>query len=160
MGDECLFIATGHVCIGHRALINKNVALEERGSALGTVVGFSSFFMACGPFIGGFLADFLSWRWVFLINIPLAIVSISFILRAVPHDNPAHQNSRFDFPGFICFAISLSTLIIGLSSGSDSGWTSARTLALLGIAAVALICFAVIEVRSAHPKSAWPLWGL
>ncbi|MDP1574663.1 MAG: MFS transporter [Coxiellaceae bacterium] len=133
-------------------IINMYFPFNERGTAMGTVVGFSSLFMAAGPFIGGFFAQDLSWRLIFLFNIPLAIISIAFVLTAITHDIPPHAHCRFDKKGLSAFAIALSALIIGLTSVTNLGWTSPLTISLFLIALIGFILFAWIEI-----KTQWPL---
>ncbi len=132
-------------------IINISFPTSERGTAMGTVVGLSSLCMAGGPFIGGVLAEFLSWRWIFLLNIPLAIISFIFIKLAIPHDIPPHASCRFDKLGLISFAIGLAALIIGLTAATDSGWLSPLALSLFLVAVLGLVVFVIIETHTQYP---------
>ena len=132
-------------------LINMGFPPHERGKALGTVIGISSFFMAGGPFIGGLLTQFLSWRWLFLLNIPAALLSIYFTLLAIPNDEARYPSCRFDRPGLLIFCVALSTLIVGLMEGSNLGWSSFPVIILLLIAVVSLLLFGIVELKTQYP---------
>ena len=132
-------------------ITNMRFPASERGKAMGTIVSFSSLFMAAGPFVGGVFAEYLSWRWIFLLNIPLALISIAFVLSAISHDEPPHASCRFDVPGLFVFGLALCGLILGLSSAVNSGWDSSLTLVLFGLSVVGLILFIWVELKTQYP---------
>jgi len=132
-------------------LINMAFPAAERGKALGTVIGISSLFMAGGPLIGGFIAEFFSWRWIFLLNIPVAIISIYFTLLAIPADKALQQSFRFDIKGLIFFSVVLNALIIGLMEGTNFGWQNPIIISLLLIGTIGLVLFAYFELKISHP---------
>jgi EmrB/QacA subfamily drug resistance transporter len=132
------------------ALIASAFQGRERGTAFGiwgATIGGS---VAIGPLIGGAITDSLGWEWIFFVNVPIGIAAIVFTLAKVEESrNP--QARRVDLPGLVLFSSALFLLVLGLIRGNEQGWTSARTLAELGGAAVLLIAFLEVERRRREP---------
>ena len=117
---------------GALALIGANFSPDERGKAFGTWAGFGALMGMAGPLIGGWLADALSWRFIFWINVPLAAVTIAMSLRFVPEsrDPEAH---RLDAVGAVLAISGLGALTWGLTAAPDLGLSSAWVIgAVLG----------------------------
>src|SRR5262245_38673479 len=93
---------------GSLALISASFAERERGRAIGTWSGFSGITAALGPVLGGYLVDHLSWRWTFLINLPLAIALLVVVWARVPESRNPHAGDRLDVLG-----ATLATLGLG-----------------------------------------------
>ncbi|MQA73905.1 MAG: DHA2 family efflux MFS transporter permease subunit [Solirubrobacterales bacterium] len=123
---------------------------QRRGSALGILAGASAFFAALGPVLGGLLTS-VDWRLVFLINVPLAVLTIVLTLRATPALAPSGARRPMDYPGVISFAIGIAAVVFGLSQGEPQGWLSADTVIPLAIGLVTLVLFGVIETRVKVP---------
>src|ERR1700761_9481286 len=124
---------------------------ERRGYALGILAGGSSFFAALGPVLGGVLTS-VSWRLVFLINVPLALIAIALTLRGTPSLPPdPNRRSRIDWIGTLVFAVPTVGLIYGLSRGQPDGWGSPTVVGPLAICVVSLVIFAFVERRAADP---------
>jgi EmrB/QacA subfamily drug resistance transporter len=124
---------------------------EEKGSALGILAGASAFFAALGPVLGGALTA-IDWRLVFLINVPLAALTIFLTLRATPEIEPDPNASReLDLPGVITFALMVGALIFGLSQGPQEGWGKSETLIPIAIGLALIPVFLTIERRSKNP---------
>ena len=124
---------------------------EEKGAALGILAGASAFFAALGPVLGGALTA-IDWRLVFLINVPLAIITIVLTLRATPEIEPDPDASReLDLPGVVTFALIVGGLIFGLSQGPQEGWGEAETLVPIAIGLALIPVFLLIERRSKNP---------
>jgi EmrB/QacA subfamily drug resistance transporter len=124
---------------------------EEKGTALGILAGASAFFAALGPVLGGALTA-IDWRLVFLINVPLAVITIVLTLRATPDLEPNPDASReLDLPGVITFAAMVGALIFGLSQGPQEGWGKAETLAPIAAGLALIPVFLIIERRSDNP---------
>ena len=134
------------------AIVSAVFPREERGRVLGYLAGASAFFAALGPLIGGMLTEYVDWRAVFLVNVPLAAAAILLTLWTTPAlaAEPGTDRS-LDYPGIVLFALGTVAFVLGLGQGRTWGWTSASTLAALALAAVALTAFAVVELRSANP---------
>jgi EmrB/QacA subfamily drug resistance transporter len=124
---------------------------NRRGYALGILAGGSSFFAALGPVLGGVLTS-VSWRLVFLINVPLALAAIALTLAGTPPLPPDPANrKRLDWPGTGVFAVAIVALIYGLSRGQPDGWVSPSTIVPLVISVVAFAVFCWVEQRVADP---------
>jgi EmrB/QacA subfamily drug resistance transporter len=124
---------------------------EEKGSALGILAGASAFFAALGPVLGGALTA-IDWRLVFLINVPLAALTIFLTLRATPDLQPDADASRdLDLPGVVTFALTVGLLIFGLSQGPEEGWGQAGTLIPIALGLLLIPVFLVIEHRAKKP---------
>lgn len=124
---------------------------ERRGTALGILAGGSAFFAALGPVLGGLLTS-IDWRLVFLINVPLAIVTILLALSSTPALRPeAGQAPRIDYAGTVVFGLAIVSLVFGLSQGQSDGWGSLETTLPLVAAMVLFVAFVSIEMRVEAP---------
>lgn len=124
---------------------------EEKGSALGILAGASAFFAALGPVLGGVLTS-IDWRLVFLVNVPLAIITIVLTLRATPDLKPDEGASRdLDLEGVVTFAIAVGALIFGLSQGPEEGWGQAETLVPIAVGLAFIPIFLLVERRARNP---------
>ena len=134
------------------AIVSGVFAREERGRALGLLAGASAFFAALGPFIGGALTEYVDWRAVFYVNVPLAVVTVGMALVATPGFRGTGDSLRsLDYPGIVLFALGIGALILALGQGRDWGWSSPLTLSILVVSAVVLGAFVVVELRTAEP---------
>ncbi len=122
----------------------------ERNMAMG-IWGISAMVApAVGPTLSGYFVEYLDWRLIFTINIPIGI--IGYVLASlVLRESPVNRDHKFDVGGFITSAIGLFCLLLALSEGTDEGWTSAYILTLFYIAAVNLILFVFIEINHDTP---------
>ncbi|WP_269583173.1 DHA2 family efflux MFS transporter permease subunit [Roseibium sp. Sym1] len=123
----------------------------ERGRAIGTLAGMATVFLAAGPFLGGVLTEFLSWRWVFWINIP--IVAAGSALACLLWRNPAVPRPRpvIDRIGLVLLLIGMTGLIFGLMEGPDFGWGTPAILGSLVAGTIGLAVFVAYEARQARP---------
>jgi sugar phosphate permease len=127
---------------GSLAILQASFAPAERARAIGTWTGLGGVASAAGPLIGGLLLHVGSWRLVFLINPPLAVVAAVVAVRHVPETRAEHGDRHVDLPGTACAAGGLALLTYGLI---ESRWP----LSVVGLAAMAL--FVVVERRTRHP---------
>ncbi|MEV0796419.1 MDR family MFS transporter [Kribbella sp. NPDC050281] len=123
---------------------------------LASVWGISSF---VGPTLGGLFSDFLSWRWIFFVNIPLGIAAAWALVRRF-HENAVPRTShRIDYAGAVLLAVGGSMLLLGLLEGGVMwSWDSTASIAILAGAVVLLTAFVVVERRA--PEPVLPLWVL
>jgi EmrB/QacA subfamily drug resistance transporter len=127
---------------GSLALISALFPEAERGRAIGTWSGFTAITAALGPILGGWLVDHLSWRWIFFINLPLAVVVLAITIWRVPETRAAGANGGLDWPGIVLTTAGLGALVFGLI----------ESVPVAGVAGVALLCmFLFIELRSPAP---------
>jgi EmrB/QacA subfamily drug resistance transporter len=135
---------------GSLAIISSSFREEERGRAIGTWSGFSAMTAAIGPVLGGWLVEQVSWRAVFFINIPLAIVVIGISLWRVPEIRSATKGS-LDWPGAILAAVSLGASVFALIESARLGFTHPAVVGSILIGVVGLIAFLIVEWKSRDP---------
>ena len=134
---------------GSLALIGACFTDEERGKAIGTWSGASGLMAAVGPLLGGFLAEEFSWRWVFFINVPIAVVVVVIALARVPESVGA-AGGRVDWLGGALATFGLGALVYGLIESANRGLGDPLVVAaiVLGVAGLAAFVFAESRVRS------------
>jgi len=133
---------------GSLALISVSFPISSRGRAIGTWSGFTAMTAAIGPVLGGSLVQYASWRWVFLINIPIAIVVIAITMLKVPESRNKKIRPHLDWPGALFATLGLGAITYALIESPTIGSYSVGA-ALFGL--VALVAFFVTEARSASP---------
>jgi EmrB/QacA subfamily drug resistance transporter len=133
---------------GSLALLSATVHPDDRARAVGAWSGLTGVSSAIGPLLGGWLVDHASWRWAFLLNVPLAAV-VLVVLRRVPESVDADAPRHLDLPGAASVAAGLALLAAGLIGGGD-GWAPLDVAG--GVAGVVLlVAFVAIERRSPDP---------
>jgi EmrB/QacA subfamily drug resistance transporter len=137
---------------GSLALISASFPAKERGRAIGTWSGFTAITAAVGPVLGGWLVEHASWRWVFFINLPIAVVVLAITLLRVPESrDPERSRKNLDWLGALLATFGLGTIVFALIEPS-------RGL-LAGIAGiVALTSFFFVERRSPAPMLSFDLF--
>jgi EmrB/QacA subfamily drug resistance transporter len=135
---------------GSLALIGACFSDSERGAAIGTWSAASALTTVAGPVLGGFLAEELSWRWVFFINIPIAVVVIAIAIARVPESREP-SDSKIDWLGGALATIGLAGLVYGLTESTNSGLGDPIVLASIAVGIAALIGFGVAEAKVANP---------
>jgi EmrB/QacA subfamily drug resistance transporter len=133
------------------AILEASFRPEDRPRAIGAWSGLSGVAAAIGPFVGGWLVDAASWRWIFLINLPLSAVVVGVAARHVPESLDPRADRRVDWGGAVLVTLSLGALSWGLISAGDRGWGAPAVVASLVAGVVALAGFLVVESRSEHP---------
>ena len=133
------------------AIISASFSQEQRGRAIGTWSGFTSITTALGPVVGGFLVDRYSWRWAFLINLPLALLVLSITFWRVPESQDLEAGARLDWPGAVTATAGLGVIVFGLIQASTLALSPPAVLSAVGIGALLLIACVALEARSASP---------
>ncbi len=123
---------------------------ERRGFALGILAGASACFAAAGPVLGGVLTA-VDWRFVFLINVPLALAALVAALVSVPKTKAVGSLAQIDWLGSGLFAIAMVGLVLALTQGQPNGWLSPQTIVPLIIAVIAAIAFVRVQQRVSSP---------
>ncbi|MFJ3440566.1 MFS transporter [Streptomyces sp. NPDC086081] len=133
---------------GSLALIQASFHPDDRGRAVGLWSGFGGIGAAVGPFVGGWLVDGPGWRWVFLLNVPLAALCVPVALRHVPESGDGRAHGRFDVLGAVLGAVALALVTYALIE-AGAGGAVAAVAAVAGVAAA--VAFVVVERRRAEP---------
>lgn len=136
---------------GSLAILEASFRPDDRPRAIGAWSGLSGVASAIGPFLGGWLIDAASWRWVFLLNVPLAVLVIVVSVRHVPESLNTHASRQIDFTGACLIGLALAGVSWGLIAAGDEGWGSAVVYLPLLLAVAGLVGFVVVEQRSSHP---------
>ncbi|MFI9170919.1 MFS transporter [Streptomyces lincolnensis] len=133
---------------GSLALIQASFHADDRGRAVGLWSGFGGVGAAVGPFVGGWLVDGPGWRWVFLLNVPLALVCVPVALRHVPESGDGRAHTRFDVLGAVLAAVALALVTYALIEARAATVAVALT-AVAGL--VAAVAFVYVEKRRDDP---------
>ncbi|MEU1627681.1 MFS transporter [Streptomyces sp. NPDC020096] len=135
---------------GSLALIQATYVEEDRSRAVGAWSGLGGVAGAIGPFVGGWLVDGPGWRWVFLINCPVALVVVALAVRWIPESREGDETGSFDVAGAALAALALAALTYALVEAPTGGGSGP----VLGCAVAACLLgagFVVLERRRAHP---------
>ncbi|TMR42242.1 MFS transporter [Actinomadura geliboluensis] len=132
---------------------------EERAKALGIWGGIAGLGGTLGLVLSGFLTGLLSWRWIFLINLPVALVACALLPRLVA-ESRATRAARLDVTGAVLGTAAVLTLVYGLLQAGEAGWTDAGVVAPVILAAVLVAGFLVVEARAAEPLLPLPFLKL
>jgi EmrB/QacA subfamily drug resistance transporter len=132
------------------AIISAAFPDRERGRAIGTWAGASALTTALGPVVGGWLVDTLSWRAIFFINVPLAIMALLLALRWVPESRDESARG-VDWIGSALAVLGLGLLAYGLTAASSAGWAHATVVGSLGGSVLALALLLRWEAHTAQP---------
>ena len=135
---------------GSLAIISASFPEQERGRAIGTWSGFTAITTAFGPVLGGWLIEHASWRWIFFINLPLAVAVIVISLWRVP-DSKGVFHKHLDWPGALLVTLGLGGLVYALLESPRMGWGHPVVVGSLLVAILCLGAFPFVEMRSPAP---------
>jgi EmrB/QacA subfamily drug resistance transporter len=121
---------------------------EKAGLAGGIIIGAAGLGNAVGPLIGGVLTQELSWRWIFFLNVPVAIFAVGVTYLLVHVKEPESGERRLDYAGITTISVGLVSLLVALDQVDDWGWSDPRVIGLLVLAAAMLIAFLPLERRA------------
>ena len=125
------------------SIITNTFPPHERGKAIGTWAGVSALALAIGPVVGGALTEYVSWRAIFFLNLPVAAAAVVVTLFAARESRDETIDKRVDIPGILALSVGLTALVLALVEGNELG---------LGLAPRSSAC-------SRHPSSPWsPSW--
>jgi EmrB/QacA subfamily drug resistance transporter len=140
---------------GSLALIQSSFHVDDRSRAIGWWAGMSGVAGAAGPLVGGGLVDVAGWRWVFVVNVPLAAALGVLLVVYVPEARDSDRSHRFDVGGAVFAAVALAGLTYALTATSDR----VGALAAGAVGLVVLVAFLLVEHRSAAPMLPLQLFG-
>jgi EmrB/QacA subfamily drug resistance transporter len=133
------------------SIITQAFPPHQRGMAIGTWAGVSALALAIGPVVGGFLTEQVSWRAIFFINPPIAIIAVAVTLFATRESRDETVDKTVDYLGIAALTVGLTALVLALVEGNSWHWGSPRIIGLFAIAVVALVGFVQIERRVKAP---------
>ncbi len=143
-------LAAGMMMAVGFAIVTAAFPATERGKALGIYTLSIAVAMGLGPTIGGLIAEHLSWRYIFFINVPIGIAALLWGSRVLPQGT-TRPGQRLDLPGALAALVFLPTLLLYFNRGEDWGWASPVPLTLLAVAVVSGVLFFWIERTSKQP---------
>lgn len=153
-----LIVARGIQAVGAAAMLPATLSIlnvefgkSQRGLALGIWGAVAGAANALGPIIGGALVDAFSWRYIFVINVPIGIIAIIATIMVVRESTGPKTDRHIDIPGVLIILIALASLTFALVEGQKYGWVSATILALFAVAVIGFAAFIFIELRLASP---------
>jgi len=136
---------------GGLAIISASFPEAERGRAIGTWSGSTAITTALGPVIGGWLIEHVSWRAVFFLNLPLAVIVLLLVVRCVPESRNEEESQKLDLTGATLATLSLGAIVYGLIESSRLGLQSAIVIGAVLAGLIIFGAFIVVEARVAHP---------
>lgn len=132
------------------AILFSAFPMNERARASTVIVGVVVIAPAIGPVVGGALVEFLSWRWIFFINVPMGLVALVLSWKYM-RELPSKEAGRFDLLGFVLAFVGMAALLFAVSEGAARGWTSAPIVATLIAGVVGVVGLVVWELRQRFP---------
>ncbi|UTL90154.1 MDR family MFS transporter [Pseudomonas fluorescens] len=153
-------IGAGGMVSVSQAIIGDFVPPRERGRYQGYFSSMYAVASVAGPVLGGWLTEYLSWRWVFWINLPLGLLALWAIRRALAGMPVQHRQARVDYLGAVLLILGLGSLLLGITLvGQGQPWTAPPVLALFACAVLGLALFVGHERRYDEPLLPMDLFG-
>jgi len=158
-----LILARGLQGLGAGAILPMTITIagdiytvEERAKTQGYLASVWAVSSVVGPTLGGLFCQYLSWRWVFWINLPLGFVAVALLLKSF-HEKVTHRDHKIDFLGIVLMTVSLGLVILGILEGGQAwAWSSPISVGALVGGTVLFGIFLFVERRAAEPVL--PLW--
>ncbi len=131
-------------------------SVEERGRIQGYLSSVWGISAVVAPALGGVFAQYVSWRWIFLVNLPIGVLALLLIVRGL-HEQVERRRHRIDFAGAGLLLVAAGMLILGLLQGGTAwAWLSWQSIVVFAVALVAAVAVVPVESRAAEPVQ--PLW--
>jgi EmrB/QacA subfamily drug resistance transporter len=144
-------VAGAFLVPGSLALITATFSGEEQGRAFGVWSGATAGLAILGPFVGGLLVDTLSWRAVFLINVPIILITLYMTGRFVRESRDPAATKAIDVPGTVLTALAVGGFVVGTISGQQREWHSPAAFAALGVGVAATVLLPWWMLRARNP---------
>jgi EmrB/QacA subfamily drug resistance transporter len=135
---------------GSLAIISASFNEEQRGQAIGTWSGFTAITSALGPVLGGWLVENVSWRWIFFLNVPLALIVLGILFSCVP-ESYNEESARLDWWGAALATLGLGVIVYGLIESSHLGFFHPLVLGCLAVGTLILSIFIFVEANTHAP---------
>jgi EmrB/QacA subfamily drug resistance transporter len=153
-------LGAGGLVVGVMAIIGDLVPPRERGKYQGMMAAVMAAAMIAGPLVGGFITDHLSWRWAFYVNLPLG-GAVLLLLAGTLHLPKYRTEHRIDWLGAGLLSVGITALVLITTwGGNEYPWASRQIFGLVGVAAVALTAFLLVERRAPEPILALQLFRI
>lgn len=136
---------------GSLAIITVFFDESERGKAIGTWGAFSAITTAVGPVLGGWLVEEVSWRWIFYINVPIAVVALFLLFWRVPESKGELAKCKIDYWGALLATVGLGGIIYGFIESAALGFTDPVVLGSITLGLISIIAFVIVESRVEAP---------
>ncbi len=136
---------------GSLAILQSSFDDDDRGRAIGAWSGLGGVATAAGPLLGGYLIAAASWRWIFLINLPIGAVVIATSIRHVPESRDPTAVGRVDLAGAFLATASLACLTYALIEGPANAWRNHLAIVMLAVGLAGIVAFLVVERASKAP---------
>ncbi|MGI9533429.1 MAG: MFS transporter, partial [Thermodesulfobacteriota bacterium] len=124
-----------------------SVAENQKGYAMGLVFAVAGFGNAVGPLYGGLLTEFLSWRWVLFVNVPLAVLAGIITYFVVTAQSTESEERGIDYIGILTISITIIALLLALDQSTSWGWLSLKTTGLIVVSLIFLFLFVKFEKK-------------
>ena len=121
---------------------------DKAGLAGGLILGVAGIGNAIGPMLGGALTEFLSWRWILFLNVPIAIIAILVVYSQIHQPKPETADRRIDYGGIITVSLGLVAFMVALDQSVDLGWGDPRIIGAVVLSVLLLASFSFIERRA------------
>ncbi len=131
------------------AMLNATYAGRDRGVAFGVWGAVNGAGSALGPLVGGLLTEHAGWRWIFLVNLPVSVLTVALTLAVCAETR--RPGVRVDVPGILSFTVFAGSLTYALIRAGEDGWGAVSTVSFLVLAVVAIAVFLAVERRVEHP---------
>ena len=136
---------------GSLAILQASFDTEDRGLAIGAWSGLGGVATAAGPLVGGYLIAAASWRWIFLINVPVGALVLAISIRHIPESRDPTAVGAVDLPGALLATAGLAGVTYGLIEGPATGWKDSLAVVMLVAGLVGIVAFALVERASDAP---------
>src|SRR4051812_49652102 len=144
---------------GTLSIISDAFPPQERGRAIGTWAGVSGLALAIGPVVGGALTEYVSWRAIFFLNLPVAAGAVVVTLFAARNSRDETVDRSIDYPGIAALTVGLTSMILALIEGNSWGWGSPAILTLFAASVIGFVAFVLIETHSRTPMIDFSFFG-
>ncbi len=136
---------------GSLAIIESSFVEDDRGSAIGRWSGLGGIATAAGPLLGGYLVAAASWRWIFLINLPVGAAVLAVSIRHVPASRNTQLSGRPDWSGAVLAVLALGGVTFGLIEGPSIGWSDPVVVTAIALGILGGLAFVLVERSRVNP---------
>lgn len=144
-------LAASIVVPASQSLITHAYPEKDHGKAIAIWMTMIGAGLSCGPVVSGIILQFLTWHWIFYLNLPLLLISFIFTKLAAQESRNEDHPAKIDIPGLVLLTVGLSSLVFGLIEAPNFGWGSSMTIGLFILSALAFVAFAIVEWKTTYP---------